>query len=214
MASKKSADWVVLVASKVAREMRMNANGGGMCLRCGETMPFSLPMRVEIVNAMSASFEKLHKACKPNAEGDACPICLGRGHVSTECPRAKATTPEQWIRGPDTGLSSKTIWAVMMGNVDVLGSSGPREPVDPSDFGRCYRLLKAFPEWRPRLGEVAAKYPRWAELVEAWDELSKLYEEEVPKGHGRAPKLWKRMQELAGLVPVTGSRVTFERRGP
>lgn len=111
-------------------------------------------------------------------------------------------TPEQWIVGDDTGVSSKTIWAVMMGAV-----SGQEPwyafdvPHDPDDFGRCYRLLKAIPEWRPRLHEVAERFPKWAPLIAAWDELTALYEEEVANGKprrlcSRAPKLYERMRQL------------------
>src|SRR5690606_32787600 len=78
-----------------------------------------------------------------------------------------------WIVGYDTGISSRTIWHVMMGTpppsrVDI--------PHDPGDFGRCYRLLKLIPEWRGRLREVAERYPIWGPMVEAWDELERMYE--------------------------------------
>lgn len=96
----------------------------------------------------------------------------------------------QWILGGDTGISSKVIWAVMMGatpaEVDV--------PYDPSDFGRCHRLLQLFPEWRGRLDEVARAYPAWGPLVREWGQLEALYEEEWPTG--RAPRLYTRMQAL------------------
>jgi len=62
--------------------------------------------------------------------------------------------PQEWIVAGDTGISSRVIWAVMMGvSLDVM----PRVdvPHDPPDFGRCYRLLEVMPEWRDRLGEVA-----------------------------------------------------------
>lgn len=68
--------------------------------------------------------------------------------------------------------------------------------IDPADFGRCYRLLKIMPSWRPRLPEVAALFPKWTGLVSAWDELTALYEEELPRR--RCPKLYVRMQELRG----------------
>lgn len=100
-------------------------------------------------------------------------------------------TPEQWIVGNDTGLSSKTIWAVMMG-VEPYRSS---TPIDASDFGRCHRLLKAIPAWRGRLGEVAQKYPAWGPLVAAWDELEALYEATSPTSDA-GQKLYKCMREL------------------
>lgn len=99
--------------------------------------------------------------------------------------------PIEWMMGPDTGISSKTICAVMTG-CDTTGMWCD-VPHDPSDFGRCYRLLKLFPEWRPRLGEVAERFKEWGPLVAAWDELTALYKEGVA---GTCSKLYARMQTL------------------
>ena len=95
-----------------------------------------------------------------------------------------------WLSNGDTGISSKTIWSALTGN--LIERTGI--PHDPSDFGRCYRLLKVMPAWRARLHEVAAKFPEWEKLIDAWDELTALYEEELPTG--RAPRLYSRMKEL------------------
>ena len=99
-------------------------------------------------------------------------------------------TPNDWILSSDTGTSSKTIFACMTGSeyehADV--------PHDPSDFGRCYRLLNHFPHWHSRLNEVAKKYPIWGPMVSAWAELTALYEKELPTGE--CPMLYKRMKAL------------------
>lgn len=108
-----------------------------------------------------------------------------------------------WLRNGDTGLSSETIWSVMMGQYPSRQHWRPTTPSDPSDFGRCYRLLEVMPEWRGRLEEVAEKYPEWRGLVDAWDELTALYEEELPSG--TAPKLYERMHELLAEAG-TGAR--------
>ena len=84
----------------------------------------------------------------------------------------------QWIVGRDTGISSKTIWSVMMGAVPENPHPFHFDvPHDPDDFGRCYRLLQAVPEWRGRLPEVAARFPEWGPLVDAWGELEEMYVE-------------------------------------
>ena len=92
-----------------------------------------------------------------------------------------------WLLSSDTGISSKTIFAVMTGaknnNTDV--------PYDNDDFGRCYRLLQLFPEWKARLPEVAEAYPMWGPMVAAWDELSDLY-----KKNRCSEKLYDRMKVL------------------
>ena len=97
---------------------------------------------------------------------------------------------ENWLMSGDTGTSSLTIYSVMTGHA----SDRHDVPYDPADFGRCYRLLKRHPEFRSRMGEVADKYPKWQGLVDAWSELTALYEEELPSG--KAPKLYARIQTL------------------
>lgn len=109
----------------------------------------------------------------------------------------------EWVNGSDTGISSLTIFSVLSeGNrhraLSLLGrwpmDALPDVPHDPSDFGRCYRLLKLFPAWRTRLGEVARKHQAWAPFVAAWPELEALFEQESRSG--MAPKLYARMQML------------------
>lgn len=98
-------------------------------------------------------------------------------------------TPIEWLLSGDTGVSSKTICAVMTGS-KMTNCFGPDVPYDSSDFGRCYRLLQHFPEWRARMPEVATAYPMWGPMVEAWDEMTALYERRME------PKLCERMRKL------------------
>lgn len=83
----------------------------------------------------------------------------------------------EWITGRDTGISSKTMWAALMGSV-----KGPTRlnfyhdiPHDGDDFGRCYRLIQAVPEWASRLDEVVAVFPAWGPIIREWDRLCKIY---------------------------------------
>ena len=87
-------------------------------------------------------------------------------------------TAHEWIIGNDTGTSSKSIWAVMMGVLKEPTRCGGKYnvPHDNSDFGRCYRLIKAIPEWRARLEEVALIFPAWAPIIREWDRLQRLFE--------------------------------------
>jgi hypothetical protein len=91
---------------------------------------------------------------------------------------------KNWIVGDDVGTSSVTIWAVMMG-AELPARTSP--PLDPSDFGRCYRLLKLIPRWRERLREVAEHVPAWRALVDSWDEVERTYERELATGGRFAP---------------------------
>jgi len=94
----------------------------------------------------------------------------------------------QWLLGGDTGMSSKTICAVMAG-VKTPPYCGD-VPGDPDDFGRCYRLLKLIPTWRARMQEVADRYKEWGPLVREWAELTRMYEAQ------QTMVMYKRMKEL------------------
>jgi hypothetical protein len=117
-------------------------------------------------------------------------------------------TPIEWLLSGDTGVSSKTICAVMTGSKMKM-DFGPDIPHDGGDFGRCYRLLQHFPEWRVRLHEMADKYPMWGPMVEVWDELSALYEKErdTKKQHG----LYERMRELVEAGRISAG---WKKTGP
>ena len=79
-----------------------------------------------------------------------------------------------WRQGRDTGASSIALWGVLMGT-----TSDGSTPWDVDDFGRCERLLKAVPEWRARLPEMAARFPIWTGLVREWPRLVELYHAHV-----------------------------------
>lgn len=104
----------------------------------------------------------------------------------------------QWFLFGDTGTSSRTIATVLSGNYPPkFKDAHPFDydiPHDPSDLGRCLRLLDLIPEWEPRLAEVVALFPEWGPLVTAWTELKEGYAEESPTG--RCPLLYKRMREI------------------
>jgi hypothetical protein len=95
--------------------------------------------------------------------------------------------PMDWIMGDDTGTSSKVIFSVMMG---TRPPSFADVPLDPDDFGRCFRLLCHFPIWRYRLDEVVERFPAWVGLVREWDKLTELYR--AKKNH----ELYDLMQTL------------------
>jgi hypothetical protein len=94
----------------------------------------------------------------------------------------------QWFFGDDTGMSSIAIWMRMTG----LGRYSQRRfayPYDTSDFGRCHRLLRMFPDWDiKRMRRVS---PVWRALADAWPELTKLYVRDLPTG--RSEELYRRL---------------------
>ncbi len=156
------------------------------CLHCGANYTPAMPCDIDIVIAIWAAFDKKHRRCaKPDRER--CGVCLEIGHATEQ---HVYRDYHAWLGGGDTGTSSRAIWHFMRGN-PVPAEGGP--PHDPSDFGRCHRLLAAFPEWRSRIREMK-DLPGWAGIVGAWDELEVLYLEELPSG--TAPKLYGRMKML------------------
>lgn len=105
----------------------------------------------------------------------------------------------QWIVSRDTGDSSKAIWAHMMGAQKP--DLGWPHPYDPDDLGRCLRLLRLIPEWKPRLPEMSKRSKAWAALVSHWDELAAMMNDEVgldwEKGRS-APRTYERMGKVMG----------------
>ncbi len=112
--------------------------------------------------------------------------------------------PEEWIVNGEVGISSKTIWAVMMGAVMKedhhawLNYSVPR---DPDDLSRCIKLLALVKGWRERLPEVVATFPEWGPLVREWESLERMGWKWIADEHGlqdltNAEALYELMQQL------------------
>lgn len=104
----------------------------------------------------------------------------------------------EWLASDDTGLSSRAILAHLTGDpvVAAMNKYHWDYPRDPSDFGRCVRLLDIEPSFRACIGEMANICPEWAALATHWGELEALYSEELAEGTGKSPRLYKRMREL------------------
>ena len=171
-AKRKAEDWVVM-SGKLGEIAH--------CTRCGEGLSLNLPQRVEVLLAALTAFGRLHRACKPG-----------------EFEEPRPCSPHEWYESRDTGTSSMTIFHVMTGR--PTKGDEYSVPLDPDDFGRCYRLLNLFSDWKPRLPEVAVRFPEWRPMVERWDEMTSLYEKELPSG--TAPLLYELMQDLQKAAGV------------
>lgn len=111
-----------------------------------------------------------------------------------------------WIVGDDTGISSKTMWAVLMGaDLNTQDRFRFSPPHDPSDFRRCHLLLVAVPEWLERLSEVAAAFPIWGPLVRDWDKLTALYLRDREKDG--SPELYRLMKTLLNEGRIADGQV-------
>lgn len=178
-----------VVVERKRRDAHVTIHGDELlCENCGQTYKVTFPTPVDMFVAQSKAWTKMHANCKK------------REGVNL-FPQAKSV--EEWISGRDTGTSSKTIWRHMRG----LPLLEVHHPWDPSDFGRCYRLLAIAPEWRARMPEMATHGKVWSALASAWNELTALYEEEVDvtqdphrakAADGCAHRLYGRMKELIG----------------
>ncbi len=118
---------------------------------------------------------------------------LGLGGSYDDAPPATAPVIDRaawWKARGEVGTSSEAIYSAFVNwrpnHFDV--------PHDPDDFRRCKQLLDLIPEWRTKLGLVAAIYPWWQPFVGAWAELEQLYAAEAPSG--LCPKMFERMQGL------------------
>lgn len=98
----------------------------------------------------------------------------------------------EWFAGDDTGLSSKHMAAVAAG---VAGNGN--HPLDPSDLGRCIRLVENVPEVRDAFPAIRASGPKWATVITHWDELVALYaQESLGRRYFTASKTYERMKAL------------------
>jgi UTP:GlnB (protein PII) uridylyltransferase len=101
----------------------------------------------------------------------------------------------KWMAGYDTGMSSKAIAMHMS-----AGWCNGNYPYDPADLGRCLRLLELFPEWKPRIAEMAQYGKVWAAYISRWDEIVQSMVDEVgidwSKGQ-RAEKTYGLMHDIA-----------------
>jgi hypothetical protein len=113
----------------------------------------------------------------------------------------------RWAAGDDTGMSSKAIMGVMTGHPPKDWDCYPR---DSGDFGRCYRLLKIIPEWRPRITEMQSVGKAWAALATRWADVEKLYEAEDWKGvFALIQKLVRPIEDARSDVVRLGEGVTI-----
>ena len=180
------------------------------CGSCGhEWVAFETPLELNDYN--------LHIM---KAAGKApCPKCGKKGPLTGRSPimaaerlakiSAEASIVERaaaWGVSGDTGISSEALCAVMLGR-DPDRKWGSNYPSDPSDLGRCLRLLDKIPEWKTRILEMSAQSAEWAALAERWDEIETTMADEVGIDWSKAqkaPKTYALMKAI--LRPIEDKR--------
>ncbi|KHJ74672.1 hypothetical protein [Rhodococcus sp. Chr-9] len=106
-----------------------------------------------------------------------------------------------WLASGERGISSEAIVSHLTGHQVGRPWAGADHPWDPDDFYRCEMLLRAYPLARLAFPAMKSRSEVWARLVDAWDELVALGEEEVPgifsgPARGRAPRMYARMRQI------------------
>lgn len=103
----------------------------------------------------------------------------------------------EWLLFGDTGQSSKAMAAASIGRLE-RGAY----PHDLSDLNRCMKLLQEVPEVRKSIPLMTTLNPVWKALSENWEELERLFYEElgldnVCRGKGKQTyALLKKLTEL------------------
>jgi hypothetical protein len=116
----------------------------------------------------------------------------------------------RWLNAGEHGISSLAIFSMTTGlQVEQAADHHRREnhPYDPGDVRRCELLLRTAPDLReafPRMRSVSSK---WAALVDHWDEIIGLMDEEAPHWaepnppKERAPKAYSLIQQCIERRP-------------
>ena len=108
----------------------------------------------------------------------------------------------KWLASGERGISSEHMFYVLTGIPAGRIRPGSCHPSDPDDFKRCEKLLRQVPEFRSRLDEMRLVSPVWNALVDNWNKLVEVIEEEVPgvlsgeRFHGSAPTAYALMKEI------------------
>ena len=158
-------------------------NGDLFCFNCGDSHKMALPMKVSKAAQLMIDFGKRHSKCNKTWE-------------EPQPDDAATTTPEGqmdwWIRNGEHGMSSKNLFSCLSGK-SIRGAS-TMEPADPDDFRRCYLMLKQVPALKPMLHKARSMSPVWAKIVDNWDKLSEMLEEQMKTN--KANGMYEFMKEL------------------
>jgi len=108
----------------------------------------------------------------------------------------------EWLANGWRGVSSNTIFTTLTG-MDALGSWRGSHPLDPDDFRRCVILLEQCPALKAEFHRMAEVSEPWKKLVENYDRLVALMDEECAGVDWRernsrwsAPKTYELMKEF------------------
>ena len=144
------------------------------CLNCGGSFKIEYPIEISEMTKKITAFDELHKDCKKTWSEPT----FNQSEGLTK--RAM-----QWKEHGETGASSNAMWHCLMEDSNFIIC----HPWDPDDFGRCYKLLQAVPEWKNELHKLKSLSLVWSRLVDNWDVLTEMYEKNVAND-------WKTHKEI------------------
>ena len=141
------------------------------CFNCGQSYKIKYPQPVSMVTAILKQFAKDHNNCKPT----------WKEPINETSEQTEEFCANWWSENGEHGISSKTIFNHLSKKLRVkeLANNYKSPPSDPDDFKRCYKLLQAVPQWKTRLHELKTLSPVWEKLVDNWDKLTAMYEQNV-----------------------------------
>lgn len=133
------------------------------CTNCGGEYLIQFPIPIDKLPEKIDAFNTLH--------GDCPKIWVEPKPDQSKSIEKRAM---EWLNVGEHGSSSKAMWFCFMGQ-----TGGRDHPYDPDDFKRCYKLLEFVPEWKSRISKLRTLSPQWDKLVDNWDTLTKMYEQNV-----------------------------------
>ncbi len=104
----------------------------------------------------------------------------------------------EWMIMGKVGVSSATMASIALGLKKNIYSDHFGYPYDPADLNRCLILVKHIPEIRDSFKKIGRRVPGFKPILDNWDELIALLDEEMRKKTGSAPCTYARMKELLG----------------
>lgn len=144
-------------------------NGELFCFNCGGHQKFEYPIPVTEAAAIMKQFAKDHEDCPATWVEP----------QNTPTGKTEAENANWWAENGEHGTSSKTMFNRLIKGLQVRALRNDYEchPLDPDDFSRCYKLLQAVPQWKVKLYELKAISLVWERLVDNWDKLTEMYEQ-------------------------------------
>jgi hypothetical protein len=139
-------------------------NGDLFCFNCGRSQKLPLPMPMDLASEWMMAFAKVHKHC----------VKKWTEPVPEINEKTEQENADWWLENGEHGTSSETMFRYLDGR--KIGKY-QGHPSDPDDFKRCYKLLQAVPQWKSQLHKMKAVSPVWEKLVDNWDKLTEMYEQ-------------------------------------